>query len=409
MITRSTFLEQPRSLPDNYAKWSLVIAIFFVPISHGVAYIFMALCLLAWLIAGGYRQRFAALRSHAFAWSTLTLLLLILLGVLYSTGDTSDINRHVSKYAKLAFIPLAITLLQEERWRRYGLNAFTLAMGITLTISMLSLFMEIPFMKGDSGSLNGNHYVFKDHIAQNLMMAFFVMIMMVKGHAESRRKYRLAYWGVALIAMINIMAFVHGRTGYLALAVILTLFIFLQVSPRRRWQSLLMFIIAAAVLLPFADGFRGRIERAMNELQTHQPDKVTSVGARIEMAKASLELIQERPLIGWGTGSYPKQFCERAITEEMCAVGGYHPHNQFLSFGVQLGLLGILAYLAFLATVVWQTRYFDHSQKTLAFGLLGALLIDSLLHAPFFLVGESQFFILMLAVVLAQNQDQAGH
>lgn len=368
----------------------------------------MTLCLASWLIAGGYRQRFDALRSHAFAWSTLLLLLLILLGVLYSTGNPSDINRHVTKYAKLAFIPLAITLLQEERWYRYALNAFTFAMALTLLISILSLFIEIPFMKGDSGSLEGNHYVFKDHIAQNLMMSIFVLTMLVKGYAESSRGHRFVYWGLAAVAIINILAFVHGRTGYLALAVILTIFIFLQVSSRRRWQSLLALIIAAAVLLPFAEGFRDRIERAMDELQTHQSDKATSVGARIEMAKTSLDLIRERPLIGWGTGSYPKQFCERAITEEMCAVGGYHPHNQFLSFGVQLGIVGMLAYLVFLATAVRQTRYFGQSQKTLAFGLIGALVIDSLLHAPFFLVGESQFFILMLAVVLAQNRYQTN-
>jgi len=37
----------------------------------------------------------------------------------------------------------------------------------------------------------------------------------------------------------------------------------------------------------------------------------------------------------------------------------------------------------------------------LAWGLIAALLVDSLLHAPLFLVGEALFFTLMLAVVLA--------
>lgn len=402
-----SFLARPLALPDKAAKIFLLGAVFFFPISHPITYLLMALCLFAWLAAGGYRMRANALRSHAFAWSALTLVLLIFLGTFYSSGDPADIQRHVAKYAKLAFIPLAITLLQEERWRRYGLDAFALAMGITLLISMLSLFIEIPFMKGSSGKLEGNHHVFKDYIAQNLMMAFFVLTMLVKGFAEPSHRHRLVYWGLALIAIINIMAFVQGRTGYLALAVILVVFVFLQVSPRRRWQSMLAIVIAASVLLPFADGFRERIERAVHELQTHQPDKATSVGARIEMAKTSLDLIRERPLIGWGTGSYPKQFCERAITEKMCAVGGYHPHNQLLSFGVQLGLVGILAYLAFLATAIRQARYFDQSQKTLAIGLVGTLVIDSLLHAPLFLVGEAQFFILMLAVVLAQNRHHA--
>ena len=368
----------------------------------------MALCLTAWVIAGGYRQRFNALKSHAFAWSALALVLVILVGATYSSGNPEDISLYIGKYSKLALIPLAITLLQEERWRRYCLHAFALAMGITLLISTLSLFIEIPFMKGDSGSLAGNHYVFKDHIAQNLMMAFFVMIMMVKGHAESSNKRRFIYWGLALLAIINIVAFVHGRTGYLALAAILAVFICLQIPSRRRWQALIVLVAATTILLPFAEGFRNRIALALHELKTHQPEKSTSIGARIEMTKISLDLIQQRPLIGWGTGAYRKHFCERALTEEMCSIGGYHPHNQFLSFGVQLGLVGILAYLAFFAAAVRQTRYYGTTQRTLVFGLLGALLIDSLLHAPFFLVGELQFFVLMLAVLLAPNQRHAS-
>jgi uncharacterized membrane protein len=76
---------------------------------------------------------------------------------------------------------------------------------------------------------------------------------------------------------------------------------------------------------------------------------------------------------------------------------------------VQLGVLGMLAYLAFLITAVRQARHFSNPEKTLAFGVIGTLVIDSLLHAPFFLVGESQFFILMLAVVLAQNRYQTSH
>lgn len=131
---------------------------------------------------------------------------------------------------------------------------------------------------------------------------------------------------------------------------------------------------------------------------------MTSVGARIEMTKVSLDLMRERPLIGWGTGAYRKHFCERVSNDEVCATGGYHPHNQFLSFGVQWGLIGILAYLAFLASAIYHSRPFSRPDKILAYGLISSLIVDSLLHAPLFLVGEAQFYILMLAVVLAKTK-----
>src|SRR5690606_36936652 len=96
-------------------------------------------------------------------------------------------------------------------------------------------------------------------------------------------------------------------------------------------------------------------------------------------------------------------FCERASNDEVCSTGGYHPHNQFLSFGVQWGLLGILAYLALFASAIYHCRNFSRPEKVLAYGLISSLLVDSLLHGPLFLVGEAQFFILMLAVVLSKH------
>lgn len=397
-----SFFARPLPLPDSAAKIFLIAAIFSFPISQAPAHIFMALCLVAWLVAGGYRERFDVLRSNTFVWSVLALVLLILLGTSYSVGQPDDIDRHIGKYLKLAFIPVAMTLLSEERWRRRGMHAFSVAMALTLLLSMLSLFVEIPFMKGSSGSLEGNHHVFKDHIAQNLMMAFFVLIMLVKGHAEVNGTRRWLYWAVALCGMINILGFVHGRTGYVALAAVLLIFLWTCGPSRRRLHALIGLVLAGAILLPLADGFRHRMEVALAEMQSHKPEKITSVGSRMEMAYVSWGLIVERPLYGWGTGAYRTKFCEQAVTENLCLVGGPHPHNQFLSFGVQLGLIGIFAYMVFLVTALQRAWFYPRPERTLALGLLGTLVVDSLFHAPFFLVGEAQFFILMLALVLAR-------
>lgn len=361
----------------------------------------MAFCLLAWLAAGGFRERYEILRNHAFALTVLLLVALIWMSTTYSVGDPGDIQRHLAKYSKLLFLPLAITLLQEERWRRCSLNAFSIAMGLTLLLSMLSLFIEIPIVKGTSGTLQGNHHVFKDHIAQNLMMAFFVLVMLVKGQDESNRGRRIGYWTVASIGIINVLGFVHGRTGYVALAAALGIFFCFYISPRRRIPAVVGLLIAGALMLPFAEGFRHRMEAAIEEMQTHQPEKVSSVGSRMEMAYISLELIKERPLVGWGTGAYRTKFCERAPVE-LCPLGG-HPHNQFLFFTVQMGVIGLFAYIGMLAAGLSQAWRLPPREKTLAAGLISILIVDSLFHAPFFLVGEAQFFILMLGVVLAQK------
>ena len=81
--------------------------------------------------------------------------------------------------------------------------------------------------------------------------------------------------------------------------------------------------------------------------------------------------------------------------------GGFHPHNQFLAFGVQLGMFGIVGYLLFMAAAVKRAYQTNTEQKMLAVGLVGTLMADSLFHAPLFLISEAAFFILLFSVLMS--------
>jgi len=392
-----SFLATPIPVLDRFAKVCLVFAIFFFPLGHAPAYVFIGLTILAWLAAGGYIERAQALRGSAFAWAALILYGLFWAGLAYTNADTYYIGIELRKYAKLLFMLVAITLLQEDRWRKRALAAFALAMLITLILSMLSIVWHIPGLKAEVG----NRVVFKDHIIQNLMMAFFVLIMLVASRTAERTSIRLACLALAVLATVNILGFVAGRTGYVALFAILAVFIACYLPARQRWFFALLALLLGLAAFQFSDTFRQRVETAFSEYRQRNTVEATSVGARLDMIEKSIHLIQERPVMGWGTGAYPEQYCRLQPSQEMCAIGGPHPHNQFLAFGVQFGMVGIFAYLAFLASAVQRSRTYPVPQKVLAWGLIAALLVDSLLHAPLFLVGEALFFTLMLAVVLA--------
>src|SRR5690606_7733633 len=136
------------------------------------SYIFIGLTLFFWLAAGGYAERWRAVGRSYFVWSIVLLYGLLLIGAIYSSAQPASIKLELGKYAKLLFGIVAISLLQEKVWRDRGINAFGLAMFITLVISMLSLVLPIAFMDGASGKIGGSHHVFKDKILHNLMMSF---------------------------------------------------------------------------------------------------------------------------------------------------------------------------------------------------------------------------------------------
>lgn len=399
MMNLRYYVEKPIPFLDNAAKIALVLGIFFTPIGTAPANIFCALAIFFGFIAGGYKQRFEDIRENIFAWATLALLFLIFVGAIYSDADLDNIKFQLAKYAKLLIIFLAISLLKERKWRVIGVNAFAVSMLITLLLSVGSIFLSIPFVKGG----DGNHFVFKDHIAQNLMMSFFVLFMLMKSRYEPRRFMRSVYFCTAIIAAVNILFFVQGRTGHISLILIILIFIIFAI-PMRNWLIWIAgSILCISSVFYFSDNFSNRFQLAVAEYKNQDSNELTSVGQRVEFFKKSVVLIKERPLFGWGTGAYGKEFCRVAISPEWCQAGKAHPHNQFLSFGVQLGFFGIFCYLFFIGAAAKVAKKLDSSERVLLIGLLGTLVVDSFFHAPLFLVAEAQFFILMLGLFSAGN------
>lgn len=400
--------DSPALRIDHLAKLMLVASLFFMPISTAATNVFMGLTLIAWLLAGGFRARRDALRGNWFAYATLALFLMMCVGATYSTGSREDILYQLHKYAKLLFMLPAITLMQEDAWRKRGLTAFGAAMLLTLMLSLISVVWPLPFVRGTAGGPSENHFVFRDHIAQNLMMSFFALVLLAKGRFESSPIRRGAYFVLGLLSIIDILFFVQGRTGYVSLAFNALVFVVLLRNARERAIALLAFALIAIAAAHFSANFNARVNLAVTEYQAQDEKKLSSVGQRVEFFKKGLQLIKERPLFGFGTGSYHKEFCRVADTEEWCLAGGFHPHNQFIAFGVQLGIAGLIAYLAFLAVCVQQALLLPDPSRIMAVGLVATLIADSIFHAPLFLIAEAAFFMLLLPLFMADKRSMTA-
>ena len=395
------YLTSPHAMTDRGAKLLLLAAIFFMPISTAATNTFMGLTLLAWLIAGGFHERFVSLRDNWFAIGTVGLVLMVCAGSFHSTAEPEDILFQIHKYAKLLFMLPAITLLQEDEWRKRALLAFSIAMLITLALSLISVVWPLSFVRGTASGPSDNHFVFRDHIAQNLMMSFFALILAVKGRFAFTSSKKILYWVLAFLSVIDILFFVAGRTGYVSLLFNILVFLFFLGSTKQRGIALLVCAVIGVLTIQFSTTFKSRIDLAITEYKNQDSKDLSSVGQRIEFIKKGIFLIEERPVFGFGTGAYKKEFCRVAETKEWCLAGGFHPHNQFLAFGVQLGMFGIVGYLLFMAAAVKRAYQTNTEQKMLAVGLVATLIADSLFHAPLFLISEAAFFILLFSVLMS--------
>ena len=133
----------------------------------------------------------------------------------------------------------------------------------------------------------------------------------------------------------------------------------------------------------------------------------TSVGARFDMWQSVFIMVQEKPILGWGTQGAPQkrhQLAEQGIISQYA--GQFtHAHNQYLD---DLSKRGIVGLVAFLAIFVIPLRRFmpglkSDSAETKLIATLGTLHVLAVmiycLSQSFFTHNSGNLFYFFLTIV----------
>ncbi len=402
---------QPQA--EHAACWLVVALAVAVPLGSATANILTVLLLLTWLAAGAFRLRWQHIRAHPFALASIGLWLLILIGASWSEAPWSESWRNIEKYARVLLVPIVISLITDPVWRRRALLAWLGAMLITLALSYLHVFWAFPWARATRELAQGDHYIFKHHITQNVMMSVALVACVAEAlrHWHDRtHPWRAWLWlALAIAAGFNVLFLVQGRTGYLTLFANLIVVALVLVRLRRVALLAPVLIVALAVGALTSDTLRQRTDAALREaVAVREGADLSSIGMRAEFLARSAELIRERPVFGWGTGSYASQWCRVAISPDWCRVGAYNPHNQFVFFGVQLGALGMLALLVWMGSAFWACLRQRTSERLLGLTLITTFLIHAMLDSPLYVATESVWYPLHLALVTAWVAEPQG-
>lgn len=393
------------------AQACLVGVFLFFPIKLGAANTLLALTLLFWFLGGEFRVRWQGAINNPITKPALLMFGLVLMGALYSLAPLDAVLQALNKYSKFLMIPVVLSLLMEASWRQRCWNAFALAMIVTLASTYAGLWVHVPWAIASTPSDWGSdHTVFKDYIAQGLMMSTFVVLALSRSFTATRGLIKVGWLALALAAGVSVLFLSNGRTGYLAIAAALVVYAGV-VSPRNwRLGAAGLTTLVLALLLFLSPTAQQRLTTIYTEAQTQlntsedlkQLDASTSIGARLTMWAFSVEQIKERPLFGAGTGAYGTLARAACGEHPSCAVVTVHPHNQFLFFAVELGILGLLAYVFYLYSAARFAHHLPLTQRALLLSFLAIMVVDSLVHGALWLAVENHLFTFVLALLMAE-------
>ncbi len=113
---------------------------------------------------------------------------------------------------------------------------------------------------------------------------------------------------------------------------------------RWSWRWTLAAVGAGAVFAVVIVLFAGGVSKL-------SPDRLnTDTGGRGNLVSGGAKLFEQRPLWGYGAGSFPRAYREHAATKKAPVVVS---HTEPMTVAAEQGLIGLLAYAALLITALW--------------------------------------------------------
>lgn len=390
----------------------LFAAMFFLfPTVLPLAHVALLLIIIAALVGFRGNNYWNIFKSTPVLWILSALYVVVIAGSFFTPSSSDWIVQHILKYTKFIYaIILTLVLTGQERLKRNAFNAFIAAMLFILSSTWLNVWFLLPWSITQDTGWGKTHHVFGDYITQNVMMAFFAVIAVHKFIHSQIRSQKIFWVIIAVLAVVSISHLSQSRTGLFLLAVGLLAYALSATRGKALAGSLFGTIFVLGLAFGSSSLMQDRFGLAAVEARQHDIDNMTSIGHRLYNYKITPLLIAEKPFLGHGTGAYHTEICRFVEKQEWCKFFDWHPHNQFLFFGVDHGLLGVALYALLLLSLYHAAQKSPNLEaKLLLFSITSILLVDSLFNSPLFSSRESHFFTYMLALLVSMSQRPMPH
>ena len=345
----------------------------------------------------------------AMSWAVLLALAYMALSVLWSAVGPVEALWSWSRHARILTILILLCLIANLAEARAVLRVFVWGqLFVVLSAWMLVLKLPVPWA---TGAWQGSFAVYSSYLEQGISQAVLVALLWFQRDQVFGPRGRWLALGLAVATAVLTIGLMPGRSGHMVLLGVLTLALFHQLPRRFRWAVLLAPMLAVVLMFQLSTTFRERMTQVGSEVAMHRQGSAqeTSSGARLEYWRASLQAITEQPLLGHGAGSWNQAY-RRLKGPQVSSLydTASDPHQLFLLWAVEGGLLGLALLCAVLATL-W--RYGSRLAATDGHALQAmvlALVISGLFNSMIYGIGMGDFFCIGLGILAALGRDSAG-
>jgi O-antigen ligase len=433
----------PNKSWTNICLWCAQICLWLtllcLPFSHFLVNQAVSLSALFVIISGDYRQKWNRIKQYKSVIWILLFVLMVGVSLSYSSAPLSKAFSFFNKYTKLLYIIFLLHICQTPKRRQISLNILVCSIFAATCIALLNhigwvdysfteRWQKILPMPGVQG-----FFINIIHVSVLQAFAIYVLIMNLfrKGSILS---------AIGLIFLAFYLFYINGeRTGCFPAIVLIYLAFIVHLYSNKKvlFKALSLLTLAIIFILASSPRFLSKMHQLDDEftryvnqhhynilhirqfihghshLRVSDDMELGSTGLRIEFIKGSVKLIQEKPWIGHGVGSFMYEYNRIHGALIPGSTGLSDPHNAFLMIAVQVGFLGLLLFLIFIVSLgrdIWRLPFFE---KGLGIGLGILFVMNSLTNATLLDNTVGYLYVTVTAILLSslpapsQKTDQS--
>lgn len=397
---------------DVAAALFLALAAFFLTLWRFGANQLIAILALMVLFYRPWRKEF-------FSWSWVKTPV-ILFGLIFvgwaiisaSYSETPTLAKAlqgVSQYSKLLFLlvwPIAVRGSKYQKWVENGLIYGVL---VNVILSTLNYF-QVPFV------VNHLEHYFSMGITftVNPLQVIYVVVMAI-WLLMMRLTYREGnkFDVLVLVLLLIYLWFINlERSGFLIFIAVFLFYLATQFGKKAVIAGCVLIPVFFVVLYFVLPPFKDRVDIGIHNIEaySHTQDVGTigadnSLGLRLAFTQESIAVIKDHPLLGTGIGSF-KYVHAALYPEQEKAFPANDPHEAYIAVAFELGLIGLILYIAWLIAVLKMTFSLTNKKdRTLLQGVWLIFVVMGFTDSGLILNAVGISFVMWISLYLRQSRQ----
>ena len=289
---------------------------------------------------------------------------------MFITTITSEIPLVSFKFllSKIWFITscyfCVIQLLKNDYKKIFTfINCYAFSLGVVVIIATYKFILS-GFAK------RGMHWImspyYNDHTAYGAAIAFFIPLIIALFAVDGKTMWKKIYYLVLIAILFMGLYFSYCRAAWLSILLAFSVLVAIKLRIKLSWLIIGLTLVGST-LFYFADDILYRMGRNSQDSSVDIMEHIQSISnittdasnvERLNRWDAAFEMIKDRPVFGWGPGTYQFVYAgyQRGKFKTIITTNfgdGGNAHSEYIGPCAEMGFPGALIVILLMFTVIY--------------------------------------------------------